>query len=417
MNEAIPFIRYQHKEGKACSMEVLCMGCDDNRCDFKLMKLHRRKMGDEDVEIQMKYCGVCHSDLHSAAGHLNGIRKTEYPMVPGHELAGIITNVGRNVTGFQVGDSVGVGCMVDSCLECKNCKAGNEHKCSKENTGTYQGENKFGRAAVAGRTKLTIGGYTDKMVVHYKFAVLIPKSYPLEMAGPVMCAGVTMYSPLTTHGVKSGSHVGILGLGGLGQMGVRIAKALGAKVTVISTSSAKKDLAMKCGADSFVVSSEEADMKGAKGTLDIILNTIPSYHDYVVYQTLLTSKGIQVLLGLHAGLAAAMLLDSVVGGSSRIKMSGIGSIRETQDVINLCDKHRIFPDISIVPVTELNSVYSNLDSSNASGTRYVLDIGNTLREDIVCDAPPPKIGPDANKMSLGAILSELLGLLCCCRCC
>ena len=393
------------------------MGCSDTRCDFKLMKLHRRLMGDEDIEIQMKYCGVCHSDLHNAAGHLVGIRKSEYPMVPGHELAGIVTNVGAKVTGFQVGDSVGVGCMVDSCLECKNCIAGNEHKCLKENTGTYQGENKFGRAAVAGETKLTLGGYTNKMVVHYKFAILIPKSYPLEMAGPVMCAGVTMYSPLSTYGIKSGSNVGILGLGGLGQMGVRIAKALGAEVTVISTSTSKKDLAMKCGADLFVVSTDKTQMTGAKGTLDLILNTIPSYHDYVVYQSLLTSKGIQILLGLHAGLAAAMFLDSMVGGTSRIKMSGIGSIRETQEVINLCDKHQIYPDISVVPVTELNAVYSNLDSSNATGTRYVLDIANSLRDDIVCDAPPPKIGPDNNKMSLGSIIMELIGLITCCRCC
>lgn len=392
------------------------MGCSDTRCDFKLMKLHRRHMGEEDIEIQMKYCGVCHSDLHSAAGHLVGIKKSEYPMVPGHELAGIVTNVGAKVTGFQVGDSVGVGCMVDSCLECKNCKAGNEHKCLKENTGTYQGKNQFGRAAVAGSTNLTLGGYTNIMVVHYKFAILIPKSYPLEMAGPVMCAGVTMYSPLSTYGIKSGSNVGILGLGGLGQMGVRIAKALGAKVTVISTSISKRELAMKCGADLFVVSTDKTQITGAKGTLDLILNTIPSYHNYVIYQSLLTSKGIQVLLGLHAGLAAAMLLDSVVGGTSRIKMSGIGSIRETQEVINLCDKHRIFIDISVVPVTELNAVYSNLDSSNATGTRYVLDIANSLRGDIVCDAPPPKIGPDNNKMSLGSIVLELIGLISCCRC-
>jgi D-arabinose 1-dehydrogenase-like Zn-dependent alcohol dehydrogenase len=397
-------------------MEVLCMGCNDQRCDFKLMKLHRRNVGDDDIEIKMQYCGVCHSDLHNAAGHLSGIRKLEYPMVPGHELAGIVVNVGKNVTSFKIGDSVGVGCMVDSCLECKECLAGNEHKCLKENTGTYQGENKFGRAAVAGSTKLTLGGYTNIMVVHYKFAILIPKSYPLEMAGPVMCAGVTMYSPLSTYGVKSGSNVGILGLGGLGQMGVRIAKAMGAKVTVISSSESKRSLATKCGADSFVISSDKTQMSDAKGTLDLILNTVPSYHNYVVYQTLLTKKGIQVLLGLHAGLAAAMFLDPIVGGTSRIKMSGIGSIKETQEVINLCDQHRIYPDISVVPVTDLNKVYTDLDSSNATGTRYVLDIANTLREDIVCDAPPPTISPDTNKMSLGYIMTELFGLMCCCRC-
>lgn len=390
-------------------VETYCMACSDKSCNFKPVKFFRRPVGDEDIQIEMKYCGVCHTDLHSAAGHLENVAgKVEYPHVPGHELSGVITRIGKSVTGFKVGDQVGVGCMVDSCLSCKQCLAGNEHKCSRGQTGTYQGVNKHGRAESYPPGRKTLGGYTSVMVVHYKFCVLIPPSYPLEMAGPVMCAGVTMFSPLVNYGVKAGTKVGIVGLGGLGQMGIRIAKAMGAIVTVISRSETKKELALNCGASNFVISTNDEDMKKCE-KLDLIINTIPAYHNYVLYQQLLTNKGIQVIVGVHTGFVAALLLNGITFGNSRIKVSVIGSIKETQDVINFCDQHKIFPDIKIVPVTEINEVYTNLDKSNEAGIRYVLDIANTLNKDTVYDAPAPTIQPN-DGFTIGGAIVEMMGL-------
>lgn len=405
-------------------VDTICMACDDSRCDFKAIKLQRRPLGDFDVLIDMKYCGVCHSDLHDAAGHLDDLLgKRKYPHVPGHELSGVCLQVGARVTKFKVGDHIGVGCMVDSCLSCASCHSGKEQKCKNSMTPTYQGFNQHGRAATYpaiqanGEKGYTLGGYTSKMVVTEHFGILIPKSYPLEYAGPVMCAGVTVYDPLQEHGVKAGSKVGIVGLGGLGQMGVRIAKAMGADVTVISRSQQKEKFARDLGADSFIVSTSQSSMEAHAGKLDLIINTIPAYHDYICFQSLLNKAGTQVLLGLHAGFAGAMVIESVVGGRSRIKSSIIGSIRATEDVINLCDQHKIYPVISIVPVTELNNVFKLLDSANDKGVRYVLDIANTLKEGVVCNAPPPDLGPNQSRFNLGSVLMEICGLFCCCRWC
>lgn len=207
------------------------------------------------------------------AGILGGVK---FPCVPGHELSGVVEKVGSKVTKFKVGDHVGVGCMVDSCLKCKQCKGGQEQKCGKQ-VGTYQAKDQNGRAECFPKGSHTLGGYTTKMVVHEHFAINIPKDYPLECAGPVMCAGITMFDPLKVHGVGKGSNVGIVGMGGLGILGVRIAKAMGCKVTAISRSSAKRDLACShtLGADSYVVSSDPQDMNANRGSLDLILNTIP----------------------------------------------------------------------------------------------------------------------------------------------
>jgi len=237
------------------------------------------------------------------------------------------------------------------------------------------------------------------------------------MAGPVMCAGITLYEPLKMHGVTVGSKVGIIGLGGLGQMGVKLAKAMGAIVTVLSRAQCKEAFARSCGADIFLVSSSPMDMSAAAGKLDLLINTIPSYHDYFAYQPLLNSKGIQILLGLHAGIAAASIVDKLVFGRSRIKMSTIGGIKATQEVIDLCDRNKIFPEIKIVSVTELNSVYTMLDKANESGVRYVLDIANTLKEGVQCNAAAPKLGPNTTNFSLCGIIKECCYLLCSCKWC
>jgi D-arabinose 1-dehydrogenase-like Zn-dependent alcohol dehydrogenase len=259
----------------------------------------------------------------------------------------------------------------------------------------------------------TFGGYTDKMVVHWRFAIKIPESYPLPAAGPVMCSGVTMYDPMKKHGVKMGSRVGIVGLGGLGLMGVKLARALGAEVTAISQSKGKEALARSSGAQSFIVASSPADMEAAKGSLDLILNTVPAYHDYGMYAPLLRPGGKQVLLGAHAGLMGAMLTSNCKCfgclGEPTTVHSVIGGIKNTQEVIDLCAKADIVPEFKVVPVTEISRVYEELDRANQTGLRYVLDIANTLNAETAekCTASPPQLAPSQAGTSKRTILYEV----------
>ena len=399
-------------------IDTLCLCATDPSCKFSVSKFQRRPMGEEDVVIKMKYCGVCHSDVHAAASQL--LKKTKYPITPGHELAGVAIAVGNRVTKFKVGDHVGVGCMVDACLECKECEVGNEHKCKKGMVGTYGGKDKYGRAKTFPEDEGTImGGYTSVHVVHERFAVLIPKSYELKYAGPVMCAGITMYDPLKIHGVTKGTNVGIVGLGGLGEMGLKLANVMGANVYAISRSPGKKDYAIKCGADQFIVSTNSEDIKKHKGTLDLILNTVPFYHDYNFYKQLLNKSGKQVILGLHAGIAAALIAPKIVPCcKTRLVMSGIGGMVNTQEVIDLCAKHSIYPEIEVVPVWEINSVYQKLDSENKTGLRYVLDLENTLNEAAVQqvqEAAAPRMAPSRTHFTLGGVVKEICWVLCCCK--
>jgi uncharacterized zinc-type alcohol dehydrogenase-like protein len=267
--------------GAGAGIDTLCMACVDTSCDFKPVALRRRAVGPRDILIDMKYCGVCHSDLHFAAGHVNvGPMQARYPCVPGHELAGVVIAVGEACTKVKVGMKVGVGCMVDSCQDCSSCRAGEEQKCMRQ-VATYGGQdNGSGRAESP--CGYTLGGYTNKMVVDERFAIIVPDGFPLEAAGPVMCAGITMYDPLVKLGAGAGTRVGIAGLGGLGAMGIKLAKAMGCSVTAISRSSAKHALATSCGADAFIASGTPAQMAAAAGSLDIILNTIPVYLPYLL---------------------------------------------------------------------------------------------------------------------------------------
>lgn len=387
-------------------IDAVCMACDSAECHFKPRKFFRRPVGEYDVLFDVVYCGVCHSDLHIAAGHLNGVMKTTYPCTPGHELAGICTAVGEKVTKFKVGDHVGVGCMVDSCLNCSSCNAGDEQKCKKQ-VQTYQGVNQNGRAATYPAGEKTIGGYSTKMVVTEHFGIKIPQEYPLECAGPVMCAGITMYDPLKKLGCGPGSRVGIIGLGGLGIMGVKIAVSMGATVTAIGRAPNKEHLAKKAGADKYVASTDPAQMKDAEGYLDIILNTIPVGHDWTVYEKLLTNKGKQVLLGLHASLIGAMLASGVTCGRSQVMASGIGGINNTQEVIDLCAKNGIKPDVELKAVEDLTAIYEALDAGNDQGKRFVLDIQGSLKE--TASVPQaPKLSPSQSNIRLSAIFSEFL---------
>mmetsp|Transcript_36882 Transcript_36882/g.89461 ORF Transcript_36882/g.89461 Transcript_36882/m.89461 type:complete len:436 (-) Transcript_36882:3795-5102(-) len=394
-------------------IDVIGMACQDPACDFKPIKFQRRAPGPEDVLIDMVYCGVCHTDLHASADHLKGLgMATKYPCVTGHELAGVVTDVGPDVTKFQIGDHIGVGCMVDSCLDCKPCNEGHEQYCKKTNTSTYQGEDKFGRAAVWPKGSKTMGGYSTKMVVHQRFGIKIPKSYPLACAGPVMCAGVTMYEPLQTYNATTGTVVGIVGLGGLGTMGVKIAKELGCTVTAISRGPGKKGLALEAGASEHLDSKSIDAMTAKAGTFDLILDTIPSDHDVVPYVKLLktSTSGKLVLLGITSATGAAMLNPF----PSQVVMSSIGGIKATQDVIDLCDKAKIYPTTEIKPVQALNEIYGLLDSGNDKGIRYVLNIKDTLSEktltDGSCDNVPPPTLHDFSPPSIGKVFKELVRL-------
>ena len=396
-------------DGADAPIDVLCMACDDETCVFEARKMQRRPVGPFDVSIEVMFCGVCHSDLHAAAGHMKKINTPpQYPFVPGHELAGVVIAVGGQVTKLKVGDHAGVGCMVDACLECEFCKAGEEQSC-KQRVSTYGASDLSGRAAVVPAGSQTIGGYTNRMVVHEHFAICLPKSYPLEKAGPVMCAGITTYQPLKYFGAGPGTRVAVVGLGGLGVMGIKLAKALGSDVTAVSRSASKSSLALECGADRYIASSDAAQMAAAKGSVDLILDLIPSRHDYRVYLHLLAKGGKIVFLGLNASWGAAMFR----GGAQApgvCKASFIGGIRNTQELIDLCEKHQIFPETTVHPVSKLGDIFEWLDSSNDSGTRHVLDVKGSLDEAAVKAGAQrmPALKPAEGGMDKITIIGEAL---------
>jgi len=337
--------------------------------NFSGIKIWRNTAGPDDVTFKLKYCGICHTDVHVAD---NDLGRTNYPCVPGHELAGIVTAVGANVTKHKVGDRVGVGCIVDSCFNCYSCKHGEEQMCLAGFSGTYNGNIKHGH--IKTDVGWTLGGYSGSQTVHQRFIVKIPDGFPLEAAGPVFCAGITMYSPLCDWGADRGKmRVGIVGIGGLGQMGVRLAKAMGNTVTAISTSPSKEAAAREIGANNFVVSSNEESMTGAAGSLDLILNTISASHDLNIYLPLLARRGVLVQLGLVTTPHPLLQLQ-LMPQRKTITGSLIGGLPQTQECIDFCHKHNIVPNIEIVTWKELDGVYTKLKEKNDSIIRNVLDI-------------------------------------------
>ena len=242
-------------------IDCVCLATDSDACDFQPRAFQRRGVGPHDVHIDMQYCGVCHTDLHVARGETGSLLPVAYPCVPGHELAGICVAVGSEVTRFKVGDRVGVGCMVDACLTCSACKRGEEQMCIRQ-TGTYCAKPSARAGVPPGAPNHTLGGYTTAFVVHERFGVKIPEGYPLEAAGPIMCAGVTLFDPLRRYGAGPGKKVAIVGLGGLGAIGVKIAKAMGAHVTAVTRSAAQAAFAKySCGADNALISSDAGAMR------------------------------------------------------------------------------------------------------------------------------------------------------------
>jgi len=336
---------------------------------FEKITIKRNLPGDDDVTFDLKYCGICHTDVHIAN---NDMGSTHYPVVPGHELAGIVSGVGKNVTKYKVGDKVGVGCISDSCMDCACCNDGDEHFCANGFSMTYDADIKHGHMATD--SGYTYGGYSASQTVNQRFLVKIPDEYPLEKAGPIFCAAITMYSPLSHWKVKEGGKkVGIIGIGGLGQFGVRLAKAMGNEVYAISTSPNKEAAAKEAGADNFVVSTDADSMKSAENSLDLILNTVSASHQLAHYLPLLKKDGTLVQLGL-------VLSDHQVQQFplmfKRVSIAGslIGGMPETQECMDFCAKHNILPDTKVIKADELESVYEALSNKNDSIIRYVLDI-------------------------------------------
>ena len=329
--------------------------------------------GDDDVVFDLECCGVCHSDLHMIQ---NDLGNSVFPMIPGHELAGTVTSVGKNVTKFNVGDSIGVGCFVDSCRDCAACKCGDEQYCGKGMTLTYNSPRAHGRAGPLEDTP-TKGGYSSKYVVNENYGIKVPKSYPLEKAGPVMCSAITLWDPLMHFGAgKGGKKVGIAGIGGLGVMGIKLALALGNEVYGITNSPGKKAKIEEFGAKCVVASDPEA-MKAMAGTFDLILDTVSAKHDLMTYIPLLAHDGTHVLLGLVTEPFSFVSLPMIF---QRTKVAGsvIAGIKSTQDCMDFCAEKNIYQETQLVPCDKVNWVLEKLKSVNDTPVRYVLDIKNTM---------------------------------------
>lgn len=323
----------------------------------------RRDPRPGDVVIDILYCGVCHSDLHQARDEWGG---SIYPMVPGHEIIGTVAAVGSDVTNWKVGDTVGVGVFVDSCRTCPNCLAGEEQYCEEGMTGTYNSLERDGKTP-------TYGGYSTKVTVDQNYVVSIPEGIPLDAAAPLLCAGITTYSPLRHWKIGPGMKVAVVGLGGLGHMGVKFAHAMGAHVTVISHSDKKREDSKRLGADAFINTSEEGAFQTNAKQFDFILNTISANHSYNDYLGLLALNGTMCLVGLPDPTPVAAF--PLVGGRRSLAGSMIGGIRETQEMLNFCAEKGIASDVEVIPISYINEAYERMLKSDVR-YRFVIDIAS-----------------------------------------
>lgn len=330
-------------------------------------KFSRRATGDEDVRFKVLYCGICHTDLHRIKNEWGG---SNYPLLPGHEIVGVVTEVGSKVQKFKVEDRVGVGCLVGACHSCDNCANDLENYCTKKIL-TYNA------TYIDGTT--TYGGYSDHMVANEHFVVRIPDNLPLDAVAPLLCAGITTYSPLRYFELdKPGIHVGVVGLGGLGHVGVKFAKALGAKVTVISTSPNKKKEAIEhLGADSFLVSRDPDQMQASMGTLDGILDTVSAVHPLLPLFGLLKSHGKLIMLGAPDK-PLELPVFPLLMGRKMVAGSGIGGLKETQEMIDFAAKHNITAEIEVIPMDYVNIAMERLAKVDVK-YRFVIDVANTLK--------------------------------------
>ncbi len=322
--------------------------------------VERRDLGPDDVLIDVAFAGICHSDIHTVRGEWG---PKHYPLAPGHEIAGTVAAVGADVTRYAVGDRVGVGCMVNSCGECSACRRGEEQFCSEGAVFTYGSVDRDGT--------VTQGGYSQQIVVTESFVVRIPDALPLDRAAPLLCAGITTYSPLRRWGVGPGSRVAVIGFGGLGHMGVQIAHALGAEVTVLSQTLGKKDDGLRLGADHYYATSDPATFRDLRGSFDVILNTVSASIDLGAHLRLLDVGGTMVCVGLPSE-PLPVAIGVLIGGNRALAGSSIGGIRETQEMLDFCAEHGIASEIEVIPASEINAAYERVLSSDVR-YRFVID--------------------------------------------
>lgn len=324
--------------------------------------LNRRDPKPHDVQIDILYCGVCHSDLHTARNEWGG---TIYPVVPGHEIVGRVTKVGDHVKKYKVGDLVGVGCMVDSCRECDNCKEGLEQYCAGGMVGTYNGQERDGSG-------VTYGGYSKQIVVTEDFVLKVSENLPLEGVAPLLCAGITTYSPLRHWKVGKGDKVGVVGLGGLGHMGVKLAVSFGAEVTMLSHSPSKEADAKRLGAHKFLLTSDKEQVKSVSNYFDFILDTVSAPHDYNAYLTMLNTNGVMVCVGAPSEPAVVPAFNLIFQRRS-LAGSLIGGIPETQEMLDYCAEHNIVSDVEVIDIKDINESYERMLKGDVR-YRFVIDM-------------------------------------------
>lgn len=345
---------------------VKAYGTHSSDEELVLMEIERRNLLSNDIEIKILYCGVCHSDIHSVR---NEWGDAKYPMVPGHEIVGEVTNVGSEVTKFKVGDKVGVGCMVDSCQHCSSCKGGTEQYCENFSTLTYGSKD----VHLGG---YTYGGYAEKIIVTEDFVLNIPKQLDISKVAPLLCAGITTYSPLRHWNVKKGDKVGVIGLGGLGHMGIKFAHAMGCHVVMITTSPEKGSDAKLLGADEVLISKDSAAMHKHKNSFDFLLNTVPVDHDVNPYLKLLKRDTTMVLVGAIEPLSK---VDAGILVLQRKNIAGslIGGIAETQEMLDFCGEHNILPEVEMIEMQDINEAFDKVVKSDVK-YRFVIDIADSL---------------------------------------
>jgi alcohol dehydrogenase (NADP+) len=324
--------------------------------------IERRGCKPHDIQLEILYCGICHSDLHTARNEWGG---TIYPCVPGHEIVGRITAIGSQVTKFSVGQIAGVGCLVDSCRECDNCKEGLEQYCSNGMVGTYNGKERDGSGH-------TYGGYSKSIVAHEDFILRISDKLPLDGVAPLLCAGITTYSPLRHWKVGKGTRVGVLGLGGLGHMGVKLAVAMGAEVTMLSHTASKHQDASRLGAHKFVLTSDAVQVNTVAGYFDFILDTVSAGHDYNFYLGLLRTNGVMVCVGAPPTPAVRPAFNLIFGRKT-IAGSLIGGIPETQEMLDFCAEHNIVSDVELIDIKNINEAYERMLKGDVR-YRFVIDM-------------------------------------------
>lgn len=328
---------------------------------LKPFVIQRREPNPEDIVIEIDYCGICHSDIHSVRSEWG---EATYPHVPGHEIVGRVTQIGKSVNSFKVGDFAGVGCFVDSCSECKNCKNNEEQFCEVHCAFTYD-------STEMDLETPTYGGYAKFITVKQSYALKIDKAMPLDKTAPLLCAGITTYSPLKRYGTKKGHKVGVIGLGGLGHIAVKIANAMGAEVTVFSTSENKKEDSKKLGAKNFVLSHVPENFEKHLGQLDLILDTVSAPHDLSLYLSTLKVGGTHVLVGISPE-PNQLVAMSLVGGRKNLSGSLIGGIKETQEMLDFCAKHKIYADIELINADQINEAYERTVKGDVK-YRFVMD--------------------------------------------